>query len=300
MIDASLGASRLEDEPARGLDPAPAHVAVVDGLRGAAALLVLLYHCWVFTDPPLDGGPLRALAACGALGVDFFFVISGFVLFLPVARRGGAFGSVRGYLLRRVARIVPAYYASLLLQALAVPLLTPFATPFASAGGWLVLAAHLLFVQHELPASLAHAAGFRGDVLGFGVNGVLWSLSIEALFYVTLPLVAGAFFRRPLSGLLGALLATLCWRAAVPALGPGASAALIDQYPAFLLHFAFGMCGALLYVRLWPERGSRAAAIVVVQLASLVALLLAMTSYGRVVAATPPGAAVELLPGLLP
>ena len=163
--------------PAAGV---PAVVPAIDGLRGLAAILVLLFHCWVFTDAPLGRGALRGLVASFGRGVDFFFVISGFVLFLPVVLRDGRFGDVRAYLVRRVARIVPAYYVSLVLQSFTVRWLTGFPSPYRNAGGLVVLVAHLLFLQHELPASLARAAGFWGNVVGFGVNGVVWSLSIEA------------------------------------------------------------------------------------------------------------------------
>lgn len=273
----------------------------VDGFRGAAALLVLLYHCWVFSDPPLDEGVLRALVAAGALGVDLFFVISGFVLFLPVVRRHGAFGSVSAYLVRRVARIVPAYYVSLALQGLAVPALTPFPSPFASVPGWLLVLAHLLFLQHELPASLARAVGFHGGVVGFGLNGVVWSLSIEALFYLTLPLVARPFFRRPLAALATTVVATLVWRAAARSLGPGGER-LLDQYPSFLAHFAFGMCAALAYVRAWRGDGRGSPTALALQVAAFAVVLFALTSHGAVVAVVRFGAmpAAGSLPGLLP
>jgi peptidoglycan/LPS O-acetylase OafA/YrhL len=257
-------------------------VPAIDGMRGLAALLVAVFHCWVSADAPLGGGALRGLVASFGRGVDFFFVISGFVLFLPVVLHGGSFGDVRGYLVRRVARIVPAYYVSLVVQALSVPWLTSFAMPFASVGGWLVFVAHLLFLQHEMPASLAHATGFSGDVVGFNVNGVLWSLSIEAVFYAVLPLVAVRFFRRPVRSLVLAVLGSLAWRAlalhtpallGAPAGGGPAMPRLLDQFPAFCAHFAFGMTGALLFVHAtesgrWraPGAGLRAVVLAIVAL----------------------------------
>ena len=272
----------------------PSVVPAIDGLRGLAALLVLIFHCWVFTDAPLGGGALRGLVASFGRGVDFFFVISGFVLFLPVALHDGRFGDVGSYFVRRVARIVPAYYVSLLVQALAVRWLTGFPLPFATRGGWLVFAAHLLFLQHEMPASLARSAGFWGNVVGFGVNGVVWSLSIEAIFYVTLPLVAARFFRRPVLALVLAIVASLLWRAlalSTPALfaaSPGGATTvprLLDQFPAFCAHFAFGMTGALLYVNV--TRGGRwrvpAPGVHAVQLITIALLLWTMIAHGMTV-----------------
>jgi peptidoglycan/LPS O-acetylase OafA/YrhL len=260
----------------------PAVVPAIDGLRGLAAVLVAIFHCWVFTDAHLGGGDLRALVAAFGRGVDFVFVISGFVLFLPVVRRDGSFGDVRAYLVRRVARIVPAYYVSLGVQAFTVRWLTGFPLPFTTLGGWIVIVAHLLFLQHELPASLARAAGYWGNVMGFGVNGVVWSLSVEALFYLTLPLVAARFFRRPVRAVVLAIAASLAWRTLalnVPALiassdNVTAAPRLLDQFPAYLGHFAFGMGAAMLYVRAVRDRAWRVAAPATSMLAvALVALL---------------------------
>jgi peptidoglycan/LPS O-acetylase OafA/YrhL len=250
--------------PASNPTPVPARVPAVDGFRGIAALLVLVFHCWTMTDPRLDAGPVRALLASAGLGVDYFFVISGFVLFLPVVLRGGRFGSIRSYAVRRAARIAPAYYLALLVQAAARPLLLPtWPSPFVSIGGLAAIVVHLLFLQHEAPRWLFRQLGYAGGVMGLGVNGALWSLSIEILFYAALPLVAGFYFRRPLLGLIAAAVATFLWRAAAYRLGPvsdaiGLAAAgqvprLVEQFPGYLAHFAFGMTGAFVYA----SRGRR-------------------------------------------
>lgn len=279
--------------PSRPSSAAPAFVPAIDGLRGVAALAVLLFHCWVFSDAPLGGGALRALAASGGLGVDFFFVISGFVLFLPVARSDGRFGDVRAYAVRRVARIVPAYWASVVACVLLVPPLTGFPSPLASPGGWLVTIAHLLFLQHELPASLARAAGYAGNVVGFGVNGVVWSLSIEVLFYAALPLVASPFFRRPVIGVALAVAVSVGWRALALFLTPPAGPTpprLLEQFPAFCAHFAFGMAAALIYVRAWrdePRARTSRLTVAVAQLAALALLVAVMLDHGATMARSP-------------
>ena len=267
-------------------------VPAVDGLRGLSALLVAIFHCWVFTDARLGDGNFRALIAAFGRGVDFFFVISGFVLFLPVVLRDGSFGDVRAYLVRRIARIVPAYYVSLFVQVFTVRWLTGFPLPFTTLGGWIVIVAHLLFLQHELPASLARAAGFWGNVMGFGVNGVVWSLSVEALFYVTLPLVAASFFRRPVRAVAIAVTASLVWRAIAlnaPALvattaNTAAAPRLLDQYPAYFGHFAFGMSAAMVYVRAMRARAWRlppaATSVLAVALVALLAWSLVEHGHG--------------------
>ena len=99
-------------------------VGALEGLRGYAALLMVVYHAWVLTGGPLLGGG-RSLISGGFLAVDLFFVLSAFVLCLPAATTG-SFGSWKDYALRRAARIVPAYYAAL---AVALILFHPLAGP---------------------------------------------------------------------------------------------------------------------------------------------------------------------------
>lgn len=295
----------------------PAHVPAIDGFRGSAALLVTIFHCWLYTDPPLDGGPLRALIVAGGMGVDFFFVISGFVLFLPVVRRGGEFGSLWGYLVRRVARIVPAYYVALVVQGAATPWLTKWASPFVSTGGWVVFLIHLLFLQHSAPRWLLRQFDFHASVMGFGVNGALWSLSIEAIFYAFLPLVAGFFFRNPRLGLVLGVGLGLGWRfvafhlpSVAAAVGAGNAVAgnaprLVEQFPGYLGHFAFGMSAAFLYVQasvasLRAEAPSWAARPGPWQIGLLLLLIVSMVGYGSVAKGAPVGVYARYLDDLIP
>lgn len=282
-------AASAAERPAR----VPAHVPSVDGFRGIASLLVLVFHCWTMTDPALDAGALRALVASAGLGVDFFFVISGFVLFLPVVLRDGHFGSIRSYVIRRAARIAPAYYLALLVQAAARPLLLPtWPSPFVSIGGIAAIVVHLLFLQHESPRWLFRQLGYGGGVMGLGVNGALWSLSIEILFYAALPLVAGFSFRRPRLGLVVAVVATFVWRAAAYRLGPVSDAIglasatgqvprLVEQFPGYFAHFAFGMTGAFAYAAsLRSGSAGEGPSARAVRIAVLVLLLVAMVVRG--------------------
>jgi peptidoglycan/LPS O-acetylase OafA/YrhL len=306
---------------ARATDDAPPavppYVPAIDGFRGTSALLVAIFHCWLYTDPPLDRGPLRAWLAATGLGVDFFFVISGFVLFLPVVRKDGRFGSLAGYAIRRVARIVPAYYVALFLQAAATPFLTRFASPFASTGGWVVLAIHLLFLQHSAPRWLLRQFDFHASVMGFGVNGALWSLSIEAIFYAVLPLVAGFYFRKPRLAFLLGLGAALAWRwlafhlpSIAAAVGAGNAIGgnaprLLEQFPGYVGHFALGMGAAFLYVRGFEARHRPDAPVWVrhvgaLQIATLIVLLASMLAAGSAPRGAPVGAYARYLDDLVP
>jgi peptidoglycan/LPS O-acetylase OafA/YrhL len=215
-------------------------------MRAVAALLILVYHAWLLSgEPVLDGGPVRNAISSGHLAVSLFFVISGFVLFLPVARRHGRFGPVRRYAWRRVARIVPAYYAALALCALAFPLLTTDVVLEQRVSPASLLA-HLTFAQNEarlLP-------GYHG-ALGFGVDPVVWTLSIEVAFYALLPFVAGWFWRHPWSLLAAALAVGVAARLLIDPLADGRTASLLlSAFPVHLADFAAGMAAAIVAVRL--------------------------------------------------
>jgi len=262
------------DDPAtirrRETDPLKV-VPALDGARGFAIILVILYHCWIGAqNARLDNGPVRDFLASGYIAIDMFFVISGFVLFLPTAR-DGRFGSVRDYAWRRIARVTPAYYAVLIGIALVYPAIKQPGTPgFWHRDQLESLGVTALFLQRELLGAVHGMYGF-GSVLGFGVNEPLWSLSLEALFYISLPIVAMAWLRRPFAGLLLAFGLQTIWRIAawhvtpqlLPShITPQRQASIVVgmafQFPAFLGTLGLGMTAAWIYVRvLRSPPGSR-------------------------------------------
>src|SRR5439155_21357650 len=230
--------------PAAGLHER-IRVPAADGFRAFAALSVVLYHCMYGAGLPLLGSDLlRNYLMAGFVGVDFFLVLSGFLLFLPVAAARGRFGDVRSYALRRVARILPAYYVALVATVgLLLFLSRTRAYGLTRHNLGLNLLLHATFLQHNVGSAL-------GLPEGFGINGAVWTLSIEALFYAILPLVAVGFFRRPVIGLGLGLGIAPAWRLAVvhstlpvaslPGVATPAAARviLITQFPSYAGHFA--------------------------------------------------------------
>jgi len=249
-------------------------IPVLDGLRGLAVIWVALFHfvvlragdTWV---DALHGMPaLDALVRSGYLGVDLFFLLSGFLLALPWiahANAGLPPPSTAAFYVRRARRILPAYYVQLALVFLvALPLLL-------GVGYWrkdlyVYLwngVAHALFLQGTSPLT---SGSMR-------VNGALWTLPIEVQFYLLLPLAMPLFIRAPRRTLAAAIAASLAWQwAAAHDLGPlvalelrlGAHwrwteatvrEMLAAELPAFLGHFALG----IFLGRAWlAQRGARA------------------------------------------
>lgn len=149
-------------EECRDMDNAQ-RATSLDGLRGIAACAVLAYHCGL----AMGGDPLHY----GLLGVDLFFVISGHVIYLTLARRGNLWRFAIG----RVARLFPAYWVSVLLGALLF-------VPQGQASVWQA-AVNLTMLQRL-----------------FGVRDVIdvyWTLALELWFYFWIALaVATGCIRR--------------------------------------------------------------------------------------------------------
>jgi peptidoglycan/LPS O-acetylase OafA/YrhL len=145
-------------------------------LRFMAALWVALYTFW----PNLDVGFLPNLAAKGYLGVELFFVLSGFILSHVYLH---AFAekrfSYRGFLWARIARVYPLHVFTLLgVMALGLAAVAVGLSIDASILSWKSLPAHLLML---------HAWGFAGEA---GWNHPSWSISADWFAYLACPLFA--------------------------------------------------------------------------------------------------------------
>src|SRR3954454_8396402 len=222
---------------------APSRNDALDELRALAALVVLTFHVWLYRvgDAP---GPRRTiedhLLFQGNLGLICFFVLSGYLLYRSFARASltGRRADLGGYVRRRVARIVPAYYACVLGCLLLFAIVGYSDTLPPSSG---------------LPLFAVFGENYSMDTL-MKIDPVMWTLCVEASFYVLLPLLwLAAFLLGPrrvayqAAVLAGLVAVTAFWNQVFHEhhLGPIASKAL----PAYIGHFALGML-----VALWIER----------------------------------------------
>ncbi|MGW9195417.1 acyltransferase family protein [Micromonospora chersina] len=155
------------------------------GLRWIAALLVFAFHVGTMriVAEPGVGAALGRAFALGLSGVEFFFILSGFVLVWSY--RDGE--PRRTFLRRRLAKIYPNHLVTF---ALALAVASWFADPVAP---WAAIG-NLLLVQAWIPL----------DGYFYSVNNVSWSLSCELAFYLCLPLVL-PWLRRARAGALWAV-----------------------------------------------------------------------------------------------
>jgi peptidoglycan/LPS O-acetylase OafA/YrhL len=148
-----------------------AHLPPLDGLRGIAIGAVLVHHLW--RDQPND--PWGWLVESGWIGVDLFFVLSGFLITRILLATKDRPDYFRAFYARRTLRIFPLYYATVALVAILLPALGVIGQQAAPAGLWLVLA----YLQNYAPESLLALSG--------SMLAITWSLCIEEQFYLFWP-----------------------------------------------------------------------------------------------------------------
>ncbi|HET9516914.1 MAG TPA: acyltransferase, partial [Actinoplanes sp.] len=176
------------------------HLRGLDGIRALSVISVLVYHVGT------TGG--RQLLPGGFLGVDVFFVLSGFLitsLLLAEAEQSGTI-SLRAFYLRRAKRLLPALYAVLVVVSLVGVSMVP--QQVARLRGDVVAALGYgtnWWLIHQ-NSSYFGAGGDRQPLLNH-----LWSLAVEEQFYVLWPLLlvavlAGTRRRGPLLALTCALI----------------------------------------------------------------------------------------------
>jgi len=205
---------------------------VLDGLRGIAIALVVWYHAWLVSG--FTAGAMNFIAEAGFLGVDLFFFISGFCLFYPYARaqlEGAPKPTIRRFFLRRAAKILPSYLLALVIFSAVYR--DRFASPQDAA---VQIASHLSFLHTLDPATFG------------GISGPLWTIGIEAQFYLIFPLVCAAFCYCPFVTYAGMAAIGEGYRLGITSAHLDATFWAFNQLPAYLGVFGAGMLAAHLIV----------------------------------------------------
>ena len=172
----------------------------VDVLRAIAAFSVLIYHVIEFFEWKTwpESGPWSAFRM-GWLGLDLFFVISGFVIGLSAfaeIEKNGVPGFRLPFMRRRLARIVPLHLLTCLVYLA-------------------FIAPELLFQDGTLPNVLAHVVFLHNLVPDFhrSINATNWSLGVEMQFYVFMFFVTPWMLRgRALTAILALVALAWAWR----------------------------------------------------------------------------------------
>ena len=183
--------------------------------------MVVLFHS--HTVAGVSYGPLDPFIRGGDTGVWVFFALSGYLLYRPFLA-----GNVdlRSYALKRAARILPGYYVALL----ALLLLTGSRLP----------------LDNPVPY-LSMSASYQTDLRGF--LGPAWTLAVEVLFYLSLPLIALAARGREVPVLVGLAVTSMLVSIVHRYTATEATVWVNDFYPIVFYAFVPGMLLAVLELR---------------------------------------------------
>lgn len=173
---------------------APADLRPLTALRFGAAIWVALFAFW----PDLDVSFMPNVVAKGYLGVELFFILSGFILsHVYLAAHGEKRFQYGSFLWARIARVYPLHIATLVgVGVLALGALAAGVSVNGNILSWASLPANLLMV---------HAWGFAPEA---GWNHPSWSISAEWFAYLSFPAFAFVAWRlreRPILAVAGAV-----------------------------------------------------------------------------------------------
>lgn len=176
--------------PARPSRPPRIRLDYLDGLRGLAALYVVMHHAYYGLTAeavlPPTTAHLTYWLYLGRSAVDIFIVLSGYCLMLPVIRKGHLPSTIPEFLRRRARRILPPYYAAMALSLLAIALVPALhdqsrphalwneALPAFTPG---VLISHLLLIHNLDP-------GWHSRI-----DYPMWSVATEWQIYFFFPML---------------------------------------------------------------------------------------------------------------
>ena len=212
-------------------DPRRQRLAGLDGLRGLAALFVVVNHVFLRAFPgyPVDHAPFwAAWFIYGRFAVVVFIVLSGFSLAVSPARHGWRLDGITRFARRRARRILPPYWAALV---------------FSLAVAWLVVPQP----GHGVPdvrSVLVNGLLVQNVVGAPSPNAAFWSLAVEAQLYVLFPLLLLMVRRR---GAIVMVASVTLVVAAVGIVGPHISRLdtfVIQSPPDLAALFAVGILSA--------------------------------------------------------
>lgn len=156
----------------------------MEGLRGVAVFLVFLVHYSTLSEP-WTGAWLTNLSSAvhtiGDVGVDLFFVLSGYLIYGSLIQRQQSFLK---FMQRRIQRIYPAFLVVLFIY-IVLSFLMPGESKLPAEGVTAYILANVLLLPGMLPIE--------------PIVTVAWSLSFEMFFYLSIPVIVSALFLRSLT-----------------------------------------------------------------------------------------------------
>lgn len=185
------------------------HYELLDGLRGVAALLVLFYHIFEGLSFAAGGTPITVINH-GYLAVDFFFILSGFVISYAYDDRWGKTMTTGNFFKRRLIRLHPMIIMGVILGTITFFLQGGVqwdGTKVATSAVMLAMLCAMFFI----PAVPGVSYEVRGNGEMFPLNGPSWSLFFEYIGNILYALFIHRLSTKALTVLVGLLGIALAW-----------------------------------------------------------------------------------------
>lgn len=272
------------------------NVPYLDAIRGIAVVFILLRHTWGIAGEPnysLFGHSFGPILMMMSSGVDLFFVLSGVLLsarFLKAEALGRLAPDFVEYMKSRLLRIGPPYWVVLTaVLILYTPAMIDNDRIWSNYGAFMVLA-HVFFAQSLFMVSFG----------AYMVAAPFWTLTVEMVFYLILPIMVKAFYGyRWWQGVLGSFVIAAAWlyvckfhlwdlnalirshTFGLPYSEPGVRFFLSHQIVGYLPHFAIGCSISAILQRKSASRFAGETAGIVYFVTGVVLLFMAMAVLGR-------------------
>jgi peptidoglycan/LPS O-acetylase OafA/YrhL len=169
------------------------YIPELDGVRAVAVTLVLLFHCVIVPEHGVVAAILRHILSKGWVGVDLFFVLSGYLIVSILLRAKSRPHYFRNFYARRFLRISPLYYA-------VIAIVVSYAHWFPAG------TLHPFWPYLTYTTNLWVVFGGRAQ---FGPLAHTWTLAVEEQFYLLFPILVFRLEKTRLRHLLWAALALL-------------------------------------------------------------------------------------------
>jgi len=169
----------------------------IDSIRGVAILLVILVHTSQSLE--LESSALMLISEYGQMGVQLFFVASGFTMCLSFSRRRNESMPVLAFYIRRFFRIAPMYYLGIIGYCVFRTLLA-----YIENGQVIIPDGQLMIPDQYTPMNILANTLFLHGVYAPANNNIVpggWSIGTEMLFYLVFPMLMLLFFKRLKSSL---------------------------------------------------------------------------------------------------
>lgn len=217
----------------------PDYVDTLDGFRAVATFLVLIFHYWQqsWVTMVLKLGPISIdftpIVSMGSLGVELLFVLSGFCLYYPLAMHPERKLHVGQYAWKRFARILPTYFLCVIVASVyQIGKMDPATLREQFIGN--------MTLTQMTTAALAYNR----------INGVLWSIAIEAQFYLLFPFLLKIFKKKPYWVMAGAFIIGETWRWYLRDVDHSQINWLMNQLPGMIDVYVSGMLAARIAAQL--------------------------------------------------